>query len=52
MKITLSASDQAKAGDYTVVLANPAPGGGGSNVKYFTVNSAAAAVLPSNLPRY
>jgi hypothetical protein len=39
LKITLSATDQAKAGTYAVQVSNPAPGGGESNVQDFTVNS-------------
>jgi hypothetical protein len=39
LTITLSASDQATAGTYAVVVTNPAPGGGTSNSLTFTVNS-------------
>ena len=39
LKTTLSASDLAKAGVYTMVVNNPAPGGGASNSVYFTVNN-------------
>ncbi len=39
LKITLSASDQATAGIYAVVVTNPAPGGGASNSVNFTVNN-------------
>jgi hypothetical protein len=37
--ILLSTSDQAKAGSYAVVVTNPEPGGGESNVEDFTVKS-------------
>ena len=40
LTITLSASDQATAGTYPVVVTNPAPGGGASNAVNFTVSSA------------
>ena len=39
LTITLSASDQATAGTYAVVVTNPAPGGGASNSVNFTVNN-------------
>ena len=39
LKITLSASDQATAGIYAVVVTNPTPGGGASNSVNFTVNN-------------
>jgi hypothetical protein len=39
LKITLSASDQATAGTYPVVVTNPAPGGGASNALNFNVNN-------------
>ena len=39
LEITLSASDQAKAGTYPVIVANPTPGGGASNPVNFIVNS-------------
>jgi hypothetical protein len=41
LKITLSASDQATAGVYAVVVTNPAPGGGASNSQNFSVNNPA-----------
>jgi hypothetical protein len=37
LTITLSASDQASAGNHAVVVSNPAPGGGASNSLSFTV---------------
>ena len=40
LTIQLSASDQATAGTYPVVVTNPAPGGGASNSVNFPVNSA------------
>ncbi len=39
LTIALSAADQATAGAYPVVVTNPGPGGGASNVQYFTVGS-------------
>ncbi len=39
LTISLSASDQAAAGSYAVVVTNPTPGGGASNSVNFTVNS-------------
>ena len=39
LTIQLSASDQATAGTYAVVVANPSPGGGASNSVNFTVNN-------------
>ena len=38
LTISLSASDQATAGSYPVVVTNPSPGGGASNAVNFTVN--------------
>ena len=38
LKITLSTTDLRAAGTYPVVVTNPAPGGGASNSKNFTVN--------------
>jgi YVTN family beta-propeller protein len=38
LKIDLTTSDQSTVGTYAVVVTNPAPGGGESNVSYFTVN--------------
>ena len=43
LTVPLSASDQATAGSYPVVVTNPSPGGGASNAVNFTVNSATAA---------
>jgi len=37
-KSTLRTTDEAKAGTYAAVGTNPAPGGGASNAKNFTVN--------------
>ncbi len=39
LTIPLSTSDQATAGSYPVVVTNPAPGGGPSNLSNFTVNA-------------
>ena len=39
LEITLSASDQATAGTYPVIVTNPAPGGGTSNSVNFTVGN-------------
>jgi hypothetical protein len=39
LTITLSASDQATAGTYAVVVTNPSPGGGASNSVNFTVTA-------------
>jgi YVTN family beta-propeller protein len=39
LNITLSASDQATAGAYPVIVTNPAPGGGTSNTVNFTITS-------------
>jgi hypothetical protein len=44
LTISLSASDQATAGDYAVVVTNPPPGGGPSNSVSFTVSNAVPAV--------
>lgn len=51
LKITLSTTDQAKAGTYAVVVTNPAPGGGASTPVDFTVNNPVPAItslLPSS----
>jgi hypothetical protein len=45
LTITLSASDQATAGSYPVVVTNPSPGGGASNAVDFTVSAAVNNVL-------
>jgi hypothetical protein len=47
LKITLSKSDQAAAGTYAVVVSNPAPGGGASNLVNFTVNSHGTGLSPT-----
>ena len=39
MTIQLTAGDQATAGNYPVVVTNPAPGGGASNAVNFAVNN-------------
>ncbi len=44
LTITLSASDQATAGSYAVVVTNPAPGGGASNALNFAVNNPVPAI--------
>ena len=44
LEITLSASDQATAGTYPVVVTNPAPGGGASNSVNFTVDNPPLAI--------
>jgi len=44
LTIMLTASDQATAGSYPVVVTNPAPGGGPSNAVDFTVTSASSAL--------
>ncbi|MGD1211252.1 MAG: hypothetical protein ABR973_07850 [Candidatus Acidiferrales bacterium] len=41
LTIQLTASDQATAGSYPVVVTNPTPGGGASNAVNFTVNAPA-----------
>ncbi len=45
--ILLTASDQATAGTYPVVVTNPAPGGGASNAVNFTVSSVANNPVPA-----
>jgi 6-phosphogluconolactonase len=57
LTVSLSASDQATAGNYPVVVSNPAPGGGQSNSINFTVNnpqpvltSASPSVLAGGSP--
>ena len=50
LTIMLSASDQATAGGYPVVVTNPAPGGGASNQVNFTVSSGALSVTTTILP--
>ncbi len=44
LTITLSASDQATAGTYAVVVTNPAPGGGASNSVNFIVGNPVPAI--------
>ena len=44
LTIQLSASDQATAGNYPVVVTNPGPGGGATNSVNFAVNSASNPV--------
>jgi hypothetical protein len=44
LTIPLSASDQATAGEYPVVVTNPTPGGGASNSVNFTVGNPAPTV--------
>ena len=44
LTIPLSASDQATAGSYAVVVTNPSPGGGASNSVNFTVNNSVPAI--------
>ena len=51
LTITLSPSDQATAGSYPVVVTNPAPGGGASNVVDFTVNAPVNNVLSLDVNR-
>ncbi len=41
--VTLAAYDMATTGSYPVVVTNPTPGGGTSNVMYFTITSTAPA---------
>lgn len=44
LTIQLSASDQATAGNYPVVVSNPAPGGGSSSPANFAVNAPTPAI--------
>jgi hypothetical protein len=46
LTISLSASDQATAGVYAVIVTNPPPGGGASNSFTFTVNNSAVPGTP------
>ncbi len=48
LTIALSASDQATAGTYAVVVTNPAPGGGASNSADFTVKSGSTVDITLN----
>jgi hypothetical protein len=50
LTIMLSASDQATAGSYSIVVTNPAPGGGTSNALGFTITSGALSVTTTALP--
>ncbi len=45
LTIMLTTGDQATAGNYAVVVANPAPGGGSSNIPSFVVNPASAVTV-------
>ena len=48
LTIQLTASDQATAGTYPVVVTNPAPGGGASNAISFTVSAASSGNIQIN----
>ncbi|MGD0220931.1 MAG: IPT/TIG domain-containing protein [Terriglobia bacterium] len=50
LTISLSASDQATAGSYPVVVTNPAPGGGASKSVDFTVNPASTVKISITSP--
>jgi len=43
--IQLGAADQVSAGNYPVMVTNPAPGGGASGVSYFTVNNRLPSII-------
>jgi hypothetical protein len=49
LTISLSATDQATAGSYAVVVTNPAPGGGASSPLNFTVASPIISLSPTSL---
>jgi hypothetical protein len=50
LTISLSASDQATAGTYPVVVTNPSPGGGASNSVSFTVSTPPSiSISPSSM---
>jgi hypothetical protein len=49
LTISLSATDQATAGSYAVVVTNPAPGGGASSPLTFTVASPIVSLSPTSL---
>jgi hypothetical protein len=49
LTISLSATDQATAGSYAVVVTNPAPGGGASSPLNFTVASPIVSLSPTSL---
>jgi len=53
VKATINASDVAQAGTAFVVVANPKPGGGASNVAYFPIrmSSKSVKVTPRSLPK-
>jgi len=50
LTISLSASDQATAGSYAVIVTNPSPGGGPSNAMSFTVSKPPQPVITSLTP--
>ncbi len=53
LTVSLTASDQATAGTYPVVVKNPTPGGGASNAVSFAVDDptpAISSLSPSSLP--
>jgi hypothetical protein len=47
LTIQLTTDDLATAGSYSVVITNPAPGGGASNAMDFTVSAASANPVPT-----
>jgi hypothetical protein len=49
LTISLSATDQATAGSYAVVVRNPSPGGGASNSENFTVSGAVISLSATSL---
>jgi hypothetical protein len=49
LTISLSATDQATAGSYAVVVTNPAPGGGTSSPLNFTVTGPVVSLSPTSL---
>jgi hypothetical protein len=49
LTITLSTSDEATAGNYAVLVTNPAPGGGASSPLSFTILGPAVSLSPSSL---
>jgi hypothetical protein len=49
LTISLSATDQATAGSYAVVVTNPAPGGGTSSPLNFTVTGPIVSLSPTSL---
>jgi hypothetical protein len=49
LTISLSATDQAKAGSYAVAVTNPAPGGGASSPLNLTVASPIVSLSPTSL---